>query len=101
MNRLMLTGPGFEIPHKLKFFTWLALRQRLVTNDFRYRRGLADSPICARCGESVETVLHLLRDCQQARALWNSMAVHTLPPFFFTTGLDDWNSFFSHQRLAG
>ncbi|OMO59932.1 reverse transcriptase [Corchorus capsularis] len=51
----------------LKFY-WTV--DRLVTNAFRASRGLAPSASCSLCGHVMEDSLHVLRDCPDARAVW-------------------------------
>lgn len=42
-----------------------------MSNKNRMRRGLTDDPLCLSCGEE-ETSLHILRDCPNARRIWNA-----------------------------
>ncbi|KAK7244213.1 hypothetical protein RIF29_39032 [Crotalaria pallida] len=55
---------------KIKFLIWLVLHNAIPTNDFRFRRGMASSPNCARCGAGSESVLHCLRDYSPSTELW-------------------------------
>ena len=60
-------------PEKYKFFFWLACHNSPPTNKLRHRRGLCESPICTRCGDGEQTVLHCLRECRKAKSIWNLM----------------------------
>ncbi|KAH1089937.1 hypothetical protein J1N35_017194 [Gossypium stocksii] len=57
----------FHGPHRIRFFIWLALKQRLLTNTKKLRRGFGSSSPCGLCGHDYEDVLHILRDCNTAR----------------------------------
>nr|KYP74203.1 Putative ribonuclease H protein At1g65750 family [Cajanus cajan] len=59
-----------KCPEKVKVIIWLMLHVAVPTNLFRFNRGLALSPLCVRCGEDTESVLHCMRDCKYSKALW-------------------------------
>lgn len=59
-----------KLPQKIKGFIWLLLRDRLPTNQLRAHRGMITENICPRCGSANEDRTHLLRDCEQAKAVW-------------------------------
>ncbi|MBA0734574.1 hypothetical protein Gogos_018474, partial [Gossypium gossypioides] len=50
-------------PQRVRFFIWLALKQRLLTNMERVQRGLSDRSTCGVCGHIIEDALHAIRDC--------------------------------------
>ncbi|KAH1064535.1 hypothetical protein J1N35_029522 [Gossypium stocksii] len=52
---------------KVRFFIWLVLKQRILSNVERVKRGLADDPSCSLCGCPSEDILHILRDCNAAK----------------------------------
>lgn len=60
-------------PPKVKFFGWLALHKRLWTAARRKRHGLQAYDDCALCGQSAETVDHLLLGCVFTRQLWHAL----------------------------
>ncbi|MBA0743465.1 hypothetical protein Gogos_006137 [Gossypium gossypioides] len=43
------------------------LKQRLLTNAERARRGLAEDPSCPICGHASEDILHVIRNCTLAK----------------------------------
>ncbi|MBA0714595.1 hypothetical protein Golax_013559, partial [Gossypium laxum] len=43
------------------------LKQRLLTNAKRVRRGLVVDPYCPICGHELEDVMHVIRDCTTAK----------------------------------
>jgi len=60
-------------PQRVKFFTWLALKQRLWTADRRRRHGLDAHDICWLCDQEQETADHLLVNCSFAKQIWWNM----------------------------
>ena len=68
------------VPNKCRLFLWLAHKDRLYTNDRRFRRGIATTATCPFCNDS-ETINHLLFSCAQTHLIWaelNSL-YHTTP----------------------
>ncbi|MBA0573978.1 hypothetical protein Golob_001221 [Gossypium lobatum] len=86
----------WEIPWKIKgpqwicFFLWLALKQRLLTNAKRVRRGIGSSRACGFCGQDYEDVLHVLRDCLTARTIWNKLIPEGRLSKFYIGSLSNW-----------
>ncbi|KAK8556750.1 hypothetical protein V6N12_003145 [Hibiscus sabdariffa] len=54
---------SLPVVQRVRMFLWLVLRQRLMTNVERVRRGLSSDPSCSSCGCYSETILHILCDC--------------------------------------
>ncbi|MBA0711340.1 hypothetical protein Golax_010535 [Gossypium laxum] len=54
-------------PQRVRFFFWTILKQRLLTNAKRVRRGLAVDPSCPICGHDSEDILHIIRDCMATK----------------------------------
>lgn len=52
---------------RVRFFFWIALKQRLLTNAERARCGIAADPSCPMCGYESEDILHIIRDCTLAK----------------------------------
>ncbi|KAG8498883.1 hypothetical protein CXB51_005295 [Gossypium anomalum] len=63
----------FHGPHRIRFFIWLALKHRLLTNSERLRRGFGSSSACSLCGHDYEDVVHILKDCIAARRIWDKL----------------------------
>ncbi|XP_019198971.1 PREDICTED: uncharacterized protein LOC109192724 [Ipomoea nil] len=57
---------------KIKIFLWKVLRNGLLTNSERTRRGLTDDDRCPRCDEPDETLDHIFRRCDFANACWST-----------------------------
>ncbi|WJX23885.1 hypothetical protein P8452_13067 [Trifolium repens] len=53
-------------PHRIQTFIWMAAHERLLTNYRRSKWGVGISPLCNSCGIEEETIIHVLRDCQNA-----------------------------------
>ncbi|KAK8561554.1 hypothetical protein V6N12_048620 [Hibiscus sabdariffa] len=81
---------SLAVTPRIRMFVWLTLKQRLMTNVERCRRGLSSNAPCLSCGCVSETIIHILRDCPPTRLFWLSI----LPPescgSFFAATLDDW-----------
>ncbi|XP_050386206.1 uncharacterized protein LOC126802601 [Argentina anserina] len=71
---------SFDIPPKQKTFLWVILHKKLLTNEQRVRRGLANSSTCTICNSDSESLLHLFRDC--SRVTWRNKAIFD-PSFSF------------------
>ncbi|MBA0688536.1 hypothetical protein Goari_006313 [Gossypium aridum] len=52
---------------RVHFFFWTVLKQRLLTNAERAKRGLAEDPSCLICGHASEDILHVTRNCTLAK----------------------------------
>ncbi|XP_012487833.1 uncharacterized protein LOC105801034 [Gossypium raimondii] len=60
----------FKGPQRVGFFPWLILKQHLLTNAERARRGVGIDNACQVCKHGSEDVLHVLRDCLTGYS-WN------------------------------
>ncbi len=58
---------------KLRSFQLRLLHYAIVTNDKLSRWKVIDSDRCTFCNEAVETILHLIWDCQAAKHIWNQI----------------------------
>ncbi|KAJ8434447.1 hypothetical protein Cgig2_025417 [Carnegiea gigantea] len=84
-------------PQRIKFFIWLAVHKRIMTNAHRARRQLSDNPLCNSCHNVEEDVLHILCDCQHARRVWLELVPKVKHNIFFTLLLRKW----IHGNLEG
>jgi hypothetical protein len=55
---------------KVKFFSWLAIRNRIWMSDRLDIRGWDNSGLCPLCKKTQESVTHLLSECRFAKRLW-------------------------------
>ncbi|KAE8722761.1 hypothetical protein F3Y22_tig00013680pilonHSYRG00053 [Hibiscus syriacus] len=65
-------------------------RNKLLTNDERCKRGISESASCHRCSCSIESVLHVLRDCPSTSALWNRILPPNMKSSFFNLDIHSW-----------
>ncbi|KAJ4835906.1 hypothetical protein Tsubulata_006169 [Turnera subulata] len=52
--------------------------------------GLANDPLCADCGNAVETGIHAVRDCLLAKDVWISLLRKNIPDEFFSINTINW-----------
>lgn len=60
---------------RVRLFIWRACMNALPTRDQLHRRGVDIDPICVMCGEKVETIDHLLLNCQESGHVWQGSAL--------------------------
>lgn len=63
---------GLNMKHKLKHFIWKCLRGVLPVNEVVMRRTGNGNSMCHRCGEAVETLEHMLFQCDKAALIWKA-----------------------------
>ncbi|CAL1373186.1 unnamed protein product [Linum trigynum] len=78
------------VAERVRCFVWLVALGRIATNVLRYSRKCAESPMCHRCGNYEETILHLLRDCYPARFFWLRWIPQEEHQSFFSSSREDW-----------
>ncbi|MBA0799028.1 hypothetical protein Gohar_009564, partial [Gossypium harknessii] len=79
----------FKGPHRIRFFIWLVLKQKLLTNVERVRRGCGSSNTCSICGHVLENVMHILRDYPTAKGVSEIIPQQTFSSFYLGS-LFDW-----------
>ncbi|CAI0443411.1 unnamed protein product [Linum tenue] len=62
-------------PNRIKHFLWLAAHDRLLTNSERKRRKLCTNDICDMCKQAAETTEHIIRDCPEAKEVWQKLGI--------------------------
>jgi hypothetical protein len=73
---------------KIKMFIWRCAHNQLPKKD-RIFRTSPDQQICPRCG-SIETTIHVLRDCIWAQHIWAGLPIPITQLNFFHTPLHAW-----------
>ncbi|KAE8700193.1 hypothetical protein F3Y22_tig00110560pilonHSYRG00091 [Hibiscus syriacus] len=58
---------------RVKSLLWLICKNKLLSNEERARRHMANHSACSICGATVESVSHIFRDCVIARAVWGNL----------------------------
>ncbi|CAN1851753.1 Putative ribonuclease H protein At1g65750 [Linum perenne] len=81
---------NWQGPNRVRFFLWLAVHNRLLTNSERRRRHLCNEDICSRCRTDTEDALHVLRDCPLAKSTWKLLIPAVDHQSFFTGSLLEW-----------
>ena len=60
-------------PPKVKFFSWLALQDRIWTADRLERRGWDNCGLCPLCNQVQESGVHLFAKCRFTLRLWRML----------------------------
>ncbi|MBA0684384.1 hypothetical protein Goari_025975 [Gossypium aridum] len=74
---------------RVKFFIWLAFKQKLLTNMKQVRRGIGNGSLCAICGHDSKDILHAIRDCSGAKEVWNQV-ISVDRSGIFSRSLKEW-----------
>ncbi|CAN1785793.1 Putative ribonuclease H protein At1g65750 [Linum perenne] len=86
-------------PCRIQFFLWLVAHEKLLTNLEWKRHHLSIDSCCPRCGNSEESVLHVIRDCPFASMAWDRLGVYRTNPIRIVTNVDQWlRSVLEHDR---
>ncbi|KAK8655984.1 hypothetical protein V6N13_108546 [Hibiscus sabdariffa] len=81
---------SLPVSQRTRVFIWLALRQKLMSNMERHRRGLTENPSCIHCG-LVESIDHILWGCPYARNVWFLIfGANQMTITFFTGDMKPW-----------
>ena len=59
-----------SLDNTLKMFQYKLLHRTIPTNAFLYKCRLVETELCAFCGETRETLLHLFCDCNIVKNIW-------------------------------
>ncbi|KAK7289886.1 hypothetical protein RIF29_03905 [Crotalaria pallida] len=74
----------------IRILLWKITTKVLITNLFRRHRHLTQDDLCPICGLEVESILHALRDCDDAQCLWRSLVPCGLGSEFNNLDLEHW-----------
>lgn len=93
---------SFKGPQRGSYLLWQARLNSLPTNELLYRRQVRESSCCEHCPNTWETALHALRDCPQAKSLWNRCINGLSYRRFFDSrrSIADWIDFNLEPRTA-
>ncbi|KAF3946345.1 hypothetical protein CMV_027378 [Castanea mollissima] len=75
---------------KIQCFIWQCLHRSIPVREVLHSRGMEVPQTCPICNEKPETILHCLRDCREAQALWKAFPPPLTASTFFGTSLMDW-----------
>ncbi|XP_056686343.1 uncharacterized protein [Spinacia oleracea] len=59
-----------NVPQKVKNLVWRAVSNSLPTMSLLASRGMSVDPRCPRCGEAMETILHMVLQCSESKLIW-------------------------------
>jgi hypothetical protein len=62
-------------PPKCKFFSWLAIQNRIWTADRLAKRDWPHNDVCALCGQTLESGLHFFVECRLTKRIWGEVVV--------------------------
>lgn len=86
-------------PGKMKHFMWQALTGCIATTERLAYRHLSTDRSCPRCGDSEETINHLLFECPPALQVWALSDYPSLPGYFPSTSVyQNMNLLFRRKR---
>lgn len=74
--------------NRIRSFLWNLVHGRLLTNEERLSKGMTSYSSCPRCNSCPESIMHLFRDCEEAK-IFSSRVVSQ----------DSCNKFFSQDLL--
>ncbi|CAN1250668.1 Putative ribonuclease H protein At1g65750, partial [Linum perenne] len=92
---------NWQGPNRVRFFLWLAVHNRLLTNTKHMRRHLCNDDVCSRCRAGPEDTLHVLRDCSFAKSIWQALIPTRDHQEFFTGTFLDCSSENLLPRIEG
>ena len=86
MWKIIWKWKGLE---RIKIFLWTVAHNAVMTNELRWRRRITDNRYCCYCGNEVENLIHVLRDCPKAKRIWEGFV-----------GIEERELFFSQTQYA-
>ena len=66
-----------KVENKCKFFLWLLLPWKIMTEGRIISRGGQANPICQLCRIRPETILHLAANCSYTQSVWSMVSQQT------------------------
>lgn len=64
---------GWKGPNRYRAFIWKIIHEKLLTNEERHKRRMTDDALCPRCGDYPDSIMHVLRDCEQVQEFWHDL----------------------------
>ena len=77
-------------PQAVRIFLWQVLHAKLKTKDELSWRHIPVSLGCERCGDPLEDIIHVLRDCHCIKRLWLRLVPDRNQISFFQSSLREW-----------
>lgn len=93
------------LPH-IKTFIWQCTHNSIGVKECLARRSVTEDMVCPChiCRREDESILHALRDCPWAQAMWRQLGVQPSNHNFWMSNLHDWldmNGRMNTNHLAG
>jgi hypothetical protein len=88
---------SWEVPMKLKLFTWLMIENKILTWEILQRRGFVGPGWCMLCKKNLETNFHLFVECPFTRSVWERIKLKLNFPGTWTG--NSMNERFKNWRL--
>jgi hypothetical protein len=85
-----------KVEPKCRFFTWLWLQERILTDDTLSTSEIPSGDRCSLCDQLRQTTFHLVISCLYSRGVWHMLAQwteepsHDILPGQFTTPSHWW-----------
>ncbi|PNX88162.1 hypothetical protein L195_g044263 [Trifolium pratense] len=89
-----------KVQERVRVFVWLMYHERILTNYQKNRMGLGSS-MCDFCGDQVETILHVMRDCPLVMPLWLNLVHSNMRRNFCTGYTQQWIDFNLNVDVRG
>ena len=83
---------------RIKTFIWMCAHNCIGVRSCLMRRGVCAEAMCPICQEAEESILHALRDCPWAKAVWNRLGRLEVDQVFWNSELLDWLSRNGNKR---
>lgn len=80
-------------PQRNRTFLWQVAHGRLLTNADRVARGISFDDVCPCYKEHPDTIMHVLRDCEDVKNFWSPIISQQHWSRFFSIGLHAWPEF--------
>ena len=75
---------------RIMFFLWQCYYLSVPVKEIVASRGINIPTFCPRCLDPNESLIHMLRDCPDSIAFWNSFRFPSLGIHFYSASLFDW-----------
>lgn len=88
-------------PQRVRTFLWRLVHGRLLTNEERFQRRMKNDSLCPRCLLNEESIMHLLRDCDDVRDFWSQVVNEDNWSRSFSLGLSAWLEWNIYDNIMG
>ena len=79
-----------QIPQRCKLHIWTMLHDKLLSNERLQRWGVIQNGRCSLCLQEEETSIHVFRDCELVKPLWEELGVERLNLEFESDDFKSW-----------